>query len=291
MNVDRLNSSSRYREVGQVERKSTDLSLERREVAGSADVTSRLLAQSSPTLMIQAMQVFSRDMQKDAGQNAILGKKSEIEQARQQIQEAMDRAQKEATEKGKWGGVTSALMTVAKVAAVAAAVSSIVVTGGVSAPLLLGLAGTLVSVMAKPASKAFGGGETMEKVMLWGGAGLSVAAGGAALFSSAAPTASGLAAAIGTRSLQVSTAVGGGATSVSGYTSYKAGEAGAKMIEAQADQKSIRAEQKKMLGQMEQLIGMLQELEQSFSKSMSTVQSARESEAASGLTLAAGVRG
>lgn len=290
MNIDRVNSVGGYHQAVPVESTTSPLALERREGVVSTDVTTRILAQSSPTMMIQAMQIFARDMQKDAGESAILGKKTEVEGARKQIQEALDRAQREANEKGKWSGITSTLASVAKYAAVAAAVSSVVLTGGVSAPLLIGLAGTLMSVFAKDISKTVGGGEKMENGLRWGGAALSLASGGAGLFSSST-AATGTAATIGARGLQVSTAVGGGATAASGYTSYQAGVHGARALEAQADEKGLRAEQKKMLGQMEQLIEMLKEVEQSFNKSIKTVQSARESEAASNLTLAAGVRG
>ncbi len=263
--------------------------IERREGAMVSDLTAKVLATSSPTTMIQALQIFARDLQKDTAEGAILGKKQQVEEARKQIQEALDRAQREAGEKASMGRWTGVLSTVAKVAAVAAAVSSVVLTGGVSAPLLIGLAGTLLSVTARPLAGAVGGGEGLQNALRYGGAGASVLAGGAGLVWGAS-AATGAAATVAQASGKLATLVGGAATAGSGYTSYQAGVHGAKATEAQADEKEIRAEQRQMLRQVEGLIEMLQEVEQSFQRSSATVQKAKASEAASGLALAAGVR-
>jgi hypothetical protein len=263
--------------------------IERREGAMVSDMTTKVLASSSPTTMIQALQIFSRDLQKDTTEGAILGKKQQVEEARKQIQEALERAQREAGEKASMGRWTGVLSTVAKVAAVAAAVSSVVLTGGVSAPLLIGLAGTLLSVTARPLAGAVGGGEGLQNALRYGGAGVSVLAGGAGLFTGAS-AATGSAAAVAQLGSKLGTVVGGAATAGSGYTSFQAGMHGAKMTEAQADEKQHRAEQKQMLRQVEQLIEVLQEVEQSFQRSAATMQKTKASEAASGLALAAGVR-
>jgi hypothetical protein len=291
MNVNQAGSvSPKYVSTSPVEPAGEAQGIERREGAPISNATAKILAEASPTTMIQALQIFARDLQRDSSESAILEKKQAVEEARKQVQEAMDRAQREANEQSTWGRYTETLGTIAKVAAVTAAVASIALTGGVSAPLLIGLAGTLLSVLAKPISQAVGGGEKMEKALTYGGAAMSLAAGGAGLFSSGA-AATGTVATAGHAVSAGAQATGGTATAASGYTGYKAGEHGARATEARADEAQAKAVQKQMLREVEQLIELLQEVEKSFTKSIAAVQSARDSEAAANLVLAAGVRG
>lgn len=290
MNVDRAGSVGRSHLAGApVEQATATSALERREGAAAGDATAKMLASASPTTMIQALQIFARDLQRDASQGAILDKKQAVEDARRQVQEALERAQREANEKAGWSKLTGTLGTIAKVAAVTAAVASIALTGGVSAPLLIGLAGTLISATAKPLSQALGGGEKTQNALAYGGAALSLAAGGAGLFSSAS-SATGTAATVAHGTVAAANGTGGAATAASGYTGYRAGLHGSRETEARADETGLRAQQKQLVRQLDQLVEMLQEVEKSFTKSISAVQSARESEAAANLTLAAGMR-
>ncbi|MCS6900697.1 MAG: hypothetical protein RMJ98_13780 [Myxococcales bacterium] len=291
MNVNQIGSvSPKYPNALAVEPSEETHGIERREGARINNATAKALAEASPTTMIQALQIFARDLQRDSSESAILRKKQAVEEAKKQIQEAMNRAQQEANEKSTWGRRTEVLGTIAKAAAVTAAVASIALTGGVSAPLLIGLAGTLLSVTARPVNQALGGGEKLEKALTYGGAAMSLTAGGAGLFCSSA-AATGAVATAGHAVSAGAHAIGGAATAASGYTGYKAGEHGARATEARADEKQTTAIRQQLLREVEQLIAMLQEVEQSFTKSIAVVQSARDSEAAANLTLAAGVRG
>ena len=290
MNVERASAAARvYPGVEGPAAAEAAGGIPRRDGVPLTEASARLLASASPTTKIQALQILARDLQKDVNEGAILGKKTEVEEARRQIQEALDRAHQEAGEKAGWDRWTGTLSTIAKVAAVAAAVASVALTGGVSAPLLIGLAGTLISATAKPLCDATGAGDKAEKALTYGGAALSLVGGGAGAFSSAG-AASGATATAASTTVRLGTAAGGAATAASGYTGYQAGVHGARETLARADETGLRAQKKQMLQQLDQLIALLQEVDQSFSRAIGTAQKARDSEAASALALTAGVR-
>lgn len=267
--------------------------IDRRLDSATNEQAADLLRCATPSTMIEALQILGRDLQKSEGTEAILNKKKHVEATRVRVEIAVARAAHEAEEKAESQSITDTLQTVAKVAAVAGAVASVVATGGASAPALIALSGTLVSTFAKDINKAAGGNELSANILTYGGAGLSLVGGGAALLASGTTTATattsvvGKAASIATKAAAV---VGATATGASAYTGYQAGLHGANETHALADEKSLRAQRKQMMREVELLIDTLKEVQKSFNTSLSALASARENEAASNLTLSAGIR-
>lgn len=259
----------------------------RRPGAGHVDLSAQMLDGAGATTLIYTLQVYAREAQMHQGQENILSKKAQVEGNRKVIQEAVERAQREAEKKSDWGGVLGTLTTVAKVAGVVAAAASVVASGGLTGPVALGLAGTLMSVMAKPAAEKLGLGETGEKALMYGGMGLSLAGGGWSALSKGASEAS-TAANVARTVAKGANITSGGATAASGYAAYQQGKHAGLEKEARADETAARAQQRYLMRQVDELITVLKEIDKSTTRGKQALSSAMESEAASKMAVAAG---
>lgn len=292
MTIERVGAcgASRYGNDTPCSSKSETSGIARREVGSLRDIPGELLAGASTSNLIYALQVFSRKAQMDAGESAILNKKQQIDTARQQVAEAVERAQREAEESAGWNKWTGMLTSVAKIAAVTAAAASIVASGGLAAPAVIGLAGTLMSVFAKPIANVVGGGEKTENALRYGGAGVSLVAGGWGFFAGAggASNAASTTATVARGVTKGAMLAGGSATVASGGTIYQSGKHAALETHARADEAGAQAQQKQMLRQLDGLIETLKEIDKSFTKAKTSIVKAMESEAAANLTLTLG---
>lgn len=263
-----------------------ETALQRRPVDPHAAVSQEILAKATSTNLLYAMQVALQQSQQDLGRESILNKKAVVETERHIIQQAMERAAHEAQEKAGWAKWTGVLSTIVKIAAVAGAAASVVASGGLSAPVLLGLAGTVMSVMAKPIADATGGGKTLESALMYGGAALSLGAGGYGALVGNAAKATGTAAQLAGVASKAAGVVGGAATAGTGVTSAREAHHAARELDARADETAARAQKKQTLKEIDQLIEVLKEVEKSFGKAKATLAKAMDSESASALTLA-----
>lgn len=292
--VQRVDGVRPWSDSGQVtEGSSARAGIERRPASGSIEDAAELLRCATPGTMIEALQIFSRDLQRGAGTEAILNKKNDVDATRVRIDIAVARAAHEAEERAEKQERIDTLLTVAKVAAIVVAVASVVVTWGASTPAVIALVGTLISTFGSDINEAAGGNDLSEKILVYGGAALSIVGGGAGIFMSAAAATSTGATAAQTVAAHVSKAaavVGAGATGAAAYQRYQAGVHASNETDARADEAALRAQRQKMLREVDLMIDVLKQVEKSFNASMTALASARENEAASNLTLSAGIR-
>lgn len=249
-----------------------------------ADVLS---AASSSMDLLFAFQIVARDAQRDLGEAGIFQKENNANAARYEMKKAAEKAREEAEKKAGWGGILSKLQSVAQVAAIVAAGASLVATGGMSAPVVLGLAGTLLSISAKPVGEAVGS-EALTKGMFYAGAGISALAcgvGGYQLLAGCGQTAiGGLKAAHSVA--KIATLTGGAATTASGYATYKVGQHESLETAARADETEHRAKRMAAMRELDQVIDQLKAAEASFKRALTSLGKAQEQHAQSALTLA-----
>jgi hypothetical protein len=254
--------------------------------AGALDQTALEIASTNLDLLF-ALQIYAREAQRDLGEAGIVQKHSAADSAREQMKKAAEKAREEAEKKAGWGGILSKLQTVAQVAAIVAAGASLVASGGMSAPVVLGLAGTLLSISAKPVGDAVGS-EALEKGMFYGGVGLGAAGcavGGLQLAAGCTQAASsGLQA--GHVVAKVATLAGAGATTASGYASYRVGRHASLELDARADETEHRAKRNFAMRELDAVIEQLKAAEASFKRALTSLGKAQEQHAESALTLA-----
>jgi hypothetical protein len=242
------------------------------------------------------LQIIARDSQRQESIGAIVIKRNDVKLARQKLQEAIKRALEEAEKKASWAGTLGKLSTLAKVAGIVAGAAAIVASGGtLTAPVVIGLSGTLLSVSAKPVADAVGGGETMEKVLSYSGAGLSLVGGAwGAINALTGGVQAGCSTAQATSSfartarvVALGANIGGGvANTVSAYALYQTGYHGSLEMEARADQTTIRARQRIFQREIEDLLQSIKGAEESFKRASTALIKAIDSGAASGLAIA-----
>ncbi len=203
------------------------------------------------------------------------------------MRNAARKAREEAEKKASWGGILSKLQTVAQVAAIVAAGASLVASGGMSAPVVLGLAGTLLSLSAKPVGDAVDS-PALEKGMFYAGAGLGLA--GCAVGGVQLATGCGQVAGTGLQAghtvAKIATVVGGGATTASGYATYRVGRHASLERYARADETEHRAKRNFAMRELDAVIEQLKDAEASFRRALTALGKAQEQHAQSALTLA-----
>jgi hypothetical protein len=246
---------------------------------------------AAPSLsLLYELQIYARETQRYQGEAAILGKRDAIELARHKLEQAVEKAKEEAEKKAGWGGIFDKLTAVAKVAALVASAASLIATGGMSAPLALGLAGTVMSMSAKPIGK-LAGSEALEKGLLYGGAVVSLCGAGVGAWQAFTGTAQASGSAFGAASTfsaisKGATITSGLASAGSGYALYQAGRHGALELEARADEKETLAMRRMAMRQLDELIELLKESLGSFNKRLDSLGKSMNEDAACKLTLA-----
>jgi hypothetical protein len=282
----------------------------RRDTTGSSPETERrLLEAAGPENLMEALEVFARDRQLESGLSAIQTKKQSMENARKAAEAALRKAAQAGKKRGFWGNVATKLATVAKVAAAAGAIASVVATGGASTLAVVALAGTLVSAYSKEICEATGAGKDWQTGLAIGGALVSVGAGigsaiaaGSQAAQAAQATAKATEAAtktttLGSKIAEVAAPVAKGAqvTAVVGTAT----SAGAALVSAHyakeesfafADEKELRAKRKAMQSEMEQMMELMKEFQKSHASCLETLSAARTEQAQASLTLHAGIR-
>lgn len=258
-----------------------------REGAPSGVTASILSVASTNMDLLFAMQIVARDAQRDLADAGITKKRADVSSAREQMKKAAEKAREEAEKKASWGGILSKLQTVAQVAAIVAAGASLVASGGMSAPVVLGLAGTLLSISAKPVGDAVGS-EALEQGMFYAGAGLGLAGCGvgAVQLATGCAQVAGTGLQAGHAVAKVATLVGGAATTASGYATYKVGRHESLETEARADETEQRAKRNAALRELDHFIQQLKDAEASFRRALTSLGKAQEQHAQSALTLA-----
>ena len=228
-----------------------------------------------------------RDAQETAARGDIGGaaatRDMELEHARQ-AEEQAQAAQAEARSKAHWVKIAS---TVATVAAAVAAVASVVVTGGASAPVVIALAGTMLS-----AGSTFASGDT-QKAMMVSGLVLSAGAGayqlGAACATNAATTAATTAARQAEAAAEASLAqklamwIGAGARvtegsarGVQGATTVQQKHQESVAASDQADAQLHRADDKLAQGKVDEVVSRMRDVEASARRAISIVVAMQE---------------
>ncbi|HMJ12764.1 MAG TPA: hypothetical protein VK524_15185 [Polyangiaceae bacterium] len=249
-----------------------------------------LSAASSNMDLLFALQVYARDARRDLAEASVTQKRTAAESARQEMREAIKKAREEAEKKAGWGGILSKLTTVAQVAGVVAAAASLAASGGMSAPLVLGLAGTLLSLSAKPVGEAVGS-EALEKGMFYAGAGLGLAGcavGGVQLAAGcgkAAGNGASAATSVFRGFAKAGTIVAGSAGAASGYAQYRVGLQAARELEARAEEKKHKAVSTSLMREMNDFIEQLKDAEASFNRALKALTKAQEQQGESNLTL------
>lgn len=248
------------------------------------------------------LQIVARDSQREESLASIITKRNDIKIERQKIERAIKRAMEEAEKKAGWGRMFGKLSTLAKVAGVVAAAASVVGSGGtLTAPVLIALSGTLLSVSAKPVAGVVGG-DAMEKVLSYSGAALSLAGGAwsainacsggvqagstAAQAGSSAVRASSCTAQTGRVVAQGASITAGLFNTASAYALYESGLHAAREGAARADETALRAQQRFFQRAVEDLIQTLKDAEQSFTRANTALVKAIDAQAASGLAIA-----
>jgi hypothetical protein len=258
-----------------------------REGAAPAGDQSVLSVASTNMDLLFALQIVARDAQRDLGEAGMTKKRADADAAREQMKKAMEKAREEAEKKAGWGGILGKLQTVAQIAGIVAAVASVAVSGGLSAPVVLGLAGTLLSVSAKPVGEAVGS-EALTKGMFYAGAGLGLLGCGVGV----AQLALGCGQTVGTGAAALNavakgaTFVGGAATTASGYATYEVGRHDSLELEARADEKEHRARRTAHMREFDQFVQQLKDAEASFRRALTSLGKAQDQAAQSALTLA-----
>jgi vacuolar-type H+-ATPase subunit E/Vma4 len=255
--------------------------IQRREGARTEAAQPLLEAQalmSNDTMtLLYAMQIAQRDGQLAEGKSAVENQHQKVEAAREAARQALEKALEEAEKKAHSGGLLGTLQTVAKVAAVVAAAAAVIACPG-SALAIIALAGVLMSTFSKDIAKACGGGETMEKILMYTGVALSLAAGVGAftgILGTTTSTAGTLA--NGARFVgKGATIVGAGATIASGKVMYDQGQHEANEVRARADESEGKAKQKAAMREMEMMIEMLKDVEASFTRAKESISQALE---------------
>lgn len=207
--------------------------------------------------LLYLMQTKLREQGMKDAKTSVEVKHADIKEALRKEHEALQKAVEQAKKGGFWDSVESAMITVAKVAAVAASVALAVGTGGVGVVGALAIAGAVMS------SAGFTQGEfhVLEKLGVdsdtasWIGTGLLI--GGAASSLGAGLLSAGSA---GTTGVRVASVVGGTAAVAGGVAKIEAGDAHANELHSMAD---ALHEQMKAQWLQQRLLSMIDALKDS----------------------------
>jgi hypothetical protein len=250
-----------------------------------ADIGSRLGAVADCMTELMRVESMQRHSQAQESAGQIQCQRLATQQALDRVHAAISQAREAAKSKGWWSDVAGVAGTVAKLGAAVAAVASIVVTGGLSAPAVLALAGAVLSLGGRPLLKELGASDNLANAALYAGGACSLVSGGMVLSgvgvatsttsaasgaagASAASTAAGAAT---SASSPVASVVGtcaqgceGGATAVAGIATAAGGDAAYRELNAQATVCAENGEQQRLQGSMRAIFGSLRDVEQSF---------------------------
>ena len=262
------------------------------------DALARLLSHSRGDSLLYALQVATREEQLELGKEEVQCKKQELEQLFAKIEKAMREAQEAAEDRGFFASLSEDLGAVAKVAAVVAAAASVVATGGASVVVILALAGTLISSCSGELAKLAGGSELAEKIFCYGGAGLSLVAGGIGAYQALTSSTGAVANAAGQSGVQavskgLCTAekyVQAGVTGGQALAGVARDSSAVEELAARADEKEFRSERDVTFQRMESVIEFLKEVQQSFNNQSKILIQIMENRASATMATARGVR-
>ena len=230
--------------------------------------------------LLFAMQCSQQNGQTTDQESAIRDKATQIKDAIQAARQAAEQAREAAEDKSFWDDLCSVAETITTGAAIVASAASCVASGGLTAPAVIALAGTLLSAEAAPIANALGGGEDLATGLAIAGGALSIGGGaGAALgigaVSSDAAVSSGVKSAA--QALRgASVVVHAGATGVTAYATYRSGSAEGDRLDAEGSGLQSRAQERAAQRELSGLVDALKTLDKSFHSTKGALISAQK---------------
>lgn len=250
------------------------------QLRDNADPTGleQILADPGNLTLLWIAQTALRDGQIELGKQNVEHKHQAVESLFATIREAIREAEKAAKNKGLFGELCDKFGVAGQVAVAVVAIASVVSTGGASLIAIAALAGTLLSMGAKPLAEVLGGGETLENVFRYTGMGLSVLAGGVGFLQSvgivgtqATAQASAVLKEVCRAVTMVGSGVQAGATAAQGVTGCVRDSYASDELDALADEQDARTTRAGQLEDIELLVEFLKQVDKSFSASRATL--------------------
>lgn len=209
------------------------------------------------------------------------------------LKEQLRLAREAAEDKGFWDSIVGIAKAVGTVAAAAAALASVVASGGVTAPAALALGGVLLSTAGTEIADKLGASPTVLMALQITGAAMGGASTAMQLFGTTATTAdAAVTAADAARTAKTAGDVGrvasgiqGGAAVVAGYGHYRSGSAAADEVEHDANADALRAEQRRHQRYQTELLDLLAALDDSLTSAKEYLADAQNEYAEGSLAL------
>jgi hypothetical protein len=233
-------------------------------VSDPAELRQRMIADANMFTLLFALECAQHDAAMLEGSSRVEEQAEQIRDKIAEIKEELRLAREAAESQGFWGSIVGVAKAVGIAAAATAAVASMVVSGGVSAPAALALGGVLISVAGTEVAAELGASKEVLLALQLGATALSGAGAAMQLLGTAASAgaaAAGTAERVGT----VASATQGGAAVVQGYSGYREGDAKADGLEHDANAEALRAEQRRHQRYQQQVLEVLGAINDSLS--------------------------